>query len=62
VHPLLLIAFAQAVHAAPVTLVAAPHKAIGIPLAFGALVVFFGVILGVMMLVGHVRHRRRQQR
>ncbi|MGZ4653755.1 hypothetical protein [Oryzihumus sp.] len=38
-----------------------PQHAIGIPLAFGALVTFFGVVLGLMMLTGHLRHQRRNK-
>lgn len=60
VHPLLIVAFTHAVHGGPAALASAAHKAIGIPLAFAGLVVFFGVILGLMMLVGHLHDRRQR--
>ena len=36
-----------------------PHHAIGVAEGFGLLVLVFGTALGLMMTVGHLRHRRR---
>jgi len=48
-------------HAFPWSVTPGPQHAIGIPLAFAALVTFFGVVLGLMMLTGHLRHQRRNK-
>ena len=37
------------------------HHAIGVGLGFGLLVLFFGSVLGLMVLTGHLRHRRRNR-
>jgi len=63
VHPLLTLAFANVAVTAPGALAPAkaPH-AIGIPTAFAGLVIFFTAILALMVLVGHLRDRRRRRR
>ena len=48
-------------HTLPGFITPGPQHAIGIPLAFGALVLFFGTVLGLMMLTGHLRRQRRDR-
>ena len=38
------------------------HHAIGIGLGFGLLFLLFATVLGLMILAGHLRHRRRDRR
>ncbi|GAA1250184.1 hypothetical protein [Oryzihumus leptocrescens] len=48
-------------HALPGYVTPGPQHAFGVAEGFGVLVVLFATALGLMILIGHLRHQRRSR-